>query len=71
MLVSCPVYQNHGERDYKFSILCDLEIDAVGQKFLFKPLPDEIERVRDAALEGIRVRVAAELEGVAIFYGTP
>lgn len=71
VLVSCPVYQNHGEREFKVSILCDLEIDAASQKFRFRPLPDEIERVTDAALDGIRSRIADALPDTAMFYGTP
>lgn len=71
VLVTCPVYQNHGERDNSFGILCDLEIVASDQAFRFKPIPDEIERVTEAALAGIRDRITEALPEVAIFFGKP
>lgn len=71
VLVTGPVYRNHGERDQSFGVLCDLEIVPADQVFRFKPLPDEIERVTEAALEGIRERLFKELGDFAIFYGTP
>lgn len=71
VLVNGPVYRNYGERDESFGVMCDLEIVPADQVFRFKPLPDEIERVTEAALEGIRERIATNLQGVSIFYGTP
>lgn len=71
VLVTGPVYRNPGERDNTFGVLCDLEIVPTEQVFMFKPLPDEIERVTEAALEGIRGRLMSELGDMAIFYGTP
>lgn len=71
VLVSGPVYRNHGEREAAFGVLCDLEIVTADQVFRFKPLPDEIEKVTDAALAGIRDRLVDGLGKVDVFYGTP
>lgn len=71
VLVSCAVYSNHGESEERFTVACDLEIDVKEQKFRFRPIPDEIERVTFQALEGIRGRIAEQLDGVSLFYGSP
>lgn len=71
LIVTCPVYRNPGERNYSATVALDLEIVAQEQKFRLCPLPDEIERVTEAALENIRERIADQLDSVAIFYGTP
>lgn len=67
--VSCNVYQNPGEREFTATVMCDLEIVPTEQKFRFRPLPDELERVTEAAIAGIRERIAQDIESV--FYGTP
>lgn len=71
LLVSCPVYRNPGEREQSFTVNCDLDILPHEQVFRLCPLPDEIERVTEAALAGIRDRIEGELKDVAVFYGTP
>lgn len=71
LVVSCPIYRNPGERDYTFTIGMDLEIVPQDQTFRLRPMPDEIERVTEAALAGIRERLETALGDVAIFYGTP
>lgn len=52
-------------------MLLDLEIVAADQEFRLKPLPDSVEDAQNAALEGIRDRISAQLKGIRIFYGTP
>lgn len=71
LTATCPVYRNPGEREYTVTVLLDLEIIAHEQKFRLCPLPDELERVTEAALAGIRDRIEGELNDAAIFYGTP
>lgn len=71
VIVSCAVFCNPGEREKKFQVGCDLEIVPAEKKFRFRPIPDEIERVTDAALEDIRQRIEGELDGVSVFYGSP
>lgn len=71
VVVNCPVYQNPGERDFTFGVLCDLEIVPSECKFRFKPLADEIEKVTVAALDGIRSRIQDGVDGAAVFYGKP
>lgn len=71
VLVECAVFANHGERDKRFKVACDLEIVASEKKFRFHPLPDDLERVTDAALDDIREQIAADLPGVPVFFGSP
>jgi hypothetical protein len=71
VLVSCAVFSNPGEREKTFTVGCDLEIVPAEKKFRFRPIPDEIERVTDAALAGIRDRIADTLQDIAVFYGSP
>lgn len=71
VVVSCAVFANPGERELTFTVGCDLEIVPADKKFRFRPIPDEIERVTDAALQGIRERIEGELKGVAVFFGSP
>ncbi len=71
VVVSCPVYSNPGERALTFTVGCDLEIVPADKKFRFRPIPDEIERVTDAALQGIRDRIDEALPDVATFFGSP
>ena len=71
VVVSCATFSNPGERDKTMTVACDLEIVPQEQTFRFQPIPDEIERVTDAALEDIRQRIEGELDGVSVFYGSP
>lgn len=69
--VSCAIYSNHGEREKTYTVNCDLEVIASEKKFRFHPLPDEIERVTDAALTNIEAQIAEALKDVPVFMGTP
>lgn len=71
IVVTGPVYRNLGEENNLFSIGCDLEIDAPQQRFLFKPLPDEIDSAVSLGMASIRERILAELPDVPVLYGTP
>jgi len=75
--VSCPVYQQSGERD-EYIVRCLLEIDTLQQSFQLLPLQDELEGVLDAAQNNIRDRLEEGLKEVngekilvPIYYGTP
>ncbi|HJT35460.1 MAG TPA: hypothetical protein VJ783_25765 [Pirellulales bacterium] len=65
------VYSNEGERDKRYKLTLDLEIDPANQLFLFRPLPDEIERVVQAALNEIQARLSEALPDTSIFFGRP
>ena len=72
VVVSCPVYANHGEREKTATIMYDLEIVPADGQFRFRPIPDELERVIDAALDDIRTRIVDALpDGSAVFFGSP
>lgn len=72
VIVNCPVYSNHGEREQSFGVMCDLEIIAAESKFHFKPIADELARVEDAALAGIHSRIGESLgSDVSVFFGSP
>lgn len=71
VIVSCAVFSNPGEREKTFTVGCDLEIVPQHSAFRFRPIPDELERVTDAAIAGIRQRIEDELDGVAVFFGSP
>lgn len=68
--VECSVYANAGERDHKCVVMCDLEIVASDGTFRFRPLPDELAIVKQAALAGIRERID-EATTADVFFGTP
>lgn len=69
--VSTAVFSNPGEEKNEVTIGCDLEIDAPKQKFLFRPLPDELRAAKAKAVEDIRARIARDLPEVTVLYGTP
>lgn len=71
VVVSCAVFSNPGEREKTSTVGCDLEIVVSDASFLFRPIPDEIERVTDAALEDIRERIESGLDGASVFFGSP
>lgn len=71
LTVPTNVFSNPGEIDLVFPVTLSLEIDVSAQKFLLKPMPDEIERVEDQALADIRERIEDGLPGVPVFFGRP
>lgn len=71
VVVECAVFSNPDEREKSFTVGCDLEIVPADSTFRFQPIPDELERVIDAALHGIRDEIVAELGDVSVFFGSP
>lgn len=71
LVVSTNVFTNPGEIDNKFTIGLSLEIDVAAQRFVLKPMPDEIEVAEDMALAGIRERIEHGLPDVPVFFGRP
>jgi|SRR5580700_3591250 hypothetical protein len=71
LTVDTHVYSNLGEREVKFSVALDLEIDAANRRFILKPIADEIERVSQAALLDISDRIAQALPDYPLFFGRP
>lgn len=65
------LFSNPGERDHRYKLTLDLEIDPANQLFLLRPLPDEVEHVIQAALNEIAVRLEEELPDTSIFFGRP
>ena len=72
MTVPCAVFSNPGESAIEFTIGMDLEIDAKNQKFVLKPMPDELEVAVASALSGIQSRIRGALDSkVPVFFGRP
>ena len=72
VVVTGPVYCNHGEREQSYAVGLDLEILPSEQKFRLCPLPDELDKAARDALQGIRDRLNGALtSSTAIFFGTP
>lgn len=66
------VYANPGERDNVVTIAFDLEIDVHQQKFILKPMPDEISIAINMALEAMKKAiVAGGPKDIPVLYGTP
>lgn len=69
--LSVPVYKTAGERD-RYGIRCAIDIDHEQCRLRLFPLPDEVERVRQLALDSIKDRLAAGLDEAVKFYqGAP
>lgn len=66
-----PVYKSLGER-CTYSLACAVEVDPGNMTFQLIPLPDEIERVQQLAVESIGERLHAGLDkAVPAYYGRP
>jgi hypothetical protein len=66
-----PVYSTPGETE-RLGISCAVEIDPGMGTFELIPLPDEIERVRQIAVESIGERLKAGLhDGIPCYQGKP
>ncbi len=66
-----PVYSSKGERE-TYAIQFAVEIDSPIQSFRYLPLPDEVERVQQFAVDSIAERLSVGLaEGVNFYYGSP
>lgn len=66
-----PVYSSLGETD-RYPLGCSVEVDPCrAEPFQLKPLPDEIERVQQLAVQSIGKRLKAGLpETCPCFYGS-
>lgn len=62
---------NGDEDAFRVTVGLDLEIDVGNQKFILRPMPDEIEAATARALEDIRGRLAKGLPDSTILFGTP
>lgn len=75
IVVSTPVYINPGEEQCIAQISLDLELLVSEQKFILRPMPDQVEAAMAYALADIRERIEDGLktkEGqFPVFYGTP
>lgn len=71
LAVETNVFSNPGEGEYLVTVGLDLEIDAKAQRFMLRPIPDEIERLTAAALSDIRERISEAIDDSRIFFGTP
>lgn len=69
--VQTNLWSNPGETDDVFTIEFDVEIDVDKQRFIVKPMPDQVDAAIEASLESIRTRLEEELGEVTILYGTP
>jgi hypothetical protein len=66
-----PVYKTAGE-DERFPVRCTVEVEPAEGRLQLLPLPDEVERVRQAAVRSIGERLAAALDAkVPAYYGKP
>jgi len=66
-----PIYSSKGER-CAYTLACSVEVDAMTQVFRLLPLPDEIERVQQLAVDAIGDRLVEGLnEGIPSYYGSP
>lgn len=70
-LITVPgsVYTNPGEDVCKFMVGLTLDLDAKNQKFLIRPLPDELEVAQQVALQSVRERLEKGLPDVPVFFG--
>lgn len=65
-----PVYRVAGERT-PLPCRCSVEVDATDGTFRLLPFPDELDRVRQAAVASIAERLAEQLGDVPCYYGKP
>lgn len=69
--LEAPVYKTSGEAA-RYACRCAVEVDFDMQAFQLIPLPDEVERVEQAAMASARARLTEGLEdGVPAYYGKP
>jgi hypothetical protein len=65
------IYKSLGE-DQPYVIRCSVEVDPMrSEPFRLLPMPDEIDRAQQRAMESIRARLAEALPDVPVFYGCP
>jgi len=71
LVVDTNLYSNPGLDEHKLAIGLDLEIDVKNQKFLLRPIPDEIEKVTAAQLSAIRDEIEVADAAIPLFFGKP
>jgi hypothetical protein len=71
LVVETNLYSNPGLDEQKFTIGLDLEIDVKNQRFLLRPVPDEIEKVTAAQLASIRAEIEEADSELPVFFGRP
>jgi hypothetical protein len=69
--VGCAVYSNPGENSKVYTVACDLEVVPSEQKFLFRPVADELANTLTLAQGDIVTQLRSALPEVAVFFGTP
>ncbi len=73
VLVEIPVFSTFGEAFKRFQVRMDLETLPMApddRKFRFRPMPNEISRIIDEALDGIKEEITDEIK-TPIYFGTP
>jgi len=70
VVLDVPVWTTPG-LDTSYRLTCAVEVDLERGMFALVPLPDEIERVENLAIEQIRERLADDLPEFAAFHGSP
>jgi hypothetical protein len=69
--LAVPVYKTLRE-DERYGLKCLVVVEPLEATFQLIPLPDEVERVRNAALDSIEVRLTETLsQGVPHYFGSP
>lgn len=67
-----PLYENVGEREMKWDVECDLEVNASEQVFVLRPLPGQLEEAIALHQGDIRQRLEAALgDVVPVYAGSP
>jgi hypothetical protein len=71
VVLDVPVYKTPGET-FALGIACAVEVDPTRGLFQLVPLPDEIERVTQLAVESIAERLLEGLhDGIPCYHGKP
>lgn len=71
LIVETNLFSNPGLDEMKSVIGLDLEIDVKNQKFLLRPIPDEVEKVTAVHLNGIRDEIENSDLVTEVFFGRP
>lgn len=64
-------YANPGEKDNVVVVAFTLDVEVQKQRFIVKPLPDEITLAYEQSLGDIRKRIVAALPETPVLYGRP
>ncbi len=71
LVVPTNIYSNPGEEQIVFQVTLDLEIDVQKQKFVLRPMPDEIDAAIAYALGAIKERLNEALGEKLVLFGKP